>query len=303
MTQRDQIADSAASLRIGWIGAGIMGASMCGHLLDAGHAVTVFNRSKEKAQPLLARGAVWADTPKVAALAADVVFTIVGYPKDVREVYFGEQGVFAGAKPGSIVVDMTTNSPSLAVEIGVAAAQKGVRALDAPVSGGDVGAKGGTLSIMVGGDATDFEALRPLFERMGKTIVHQGPAGAGQHAKMCNQIIIAGHMIGVCESLLYAVRAGLDPESVLASISTGAAACPALSNLAPRILRGDFAPGFIIDHFVKDMGIALEESKKMGLTLQGLSLVDTLYREAQTMGYGRNGTQALYLVLKKLAGV
>jgi 3-hydroxyisobutyrate dehydrogenase len=303
MTQEGKSTKDAASVRIAWIGTGIMGASMCGHLLAAGYAVTVYNRSQDKAQSLLARGATWADTPQAAALDADVVFTIVGYPKDVREVYFGENGVFAGAKSGAIVVDMTTNSPSLAVEIAAAAAQKGLRALDAPVSGGDVGAKGGTLSIMVGGDAKDFEALRPLFERMGRTIVHQGPAGAGQHAKMCNQIIIAGHMIGVCESLLYAVRAGLDPETVLASISTGAAACPALTVLAPRILKGDFAPGFIIDHFVKDMGIALEESKKMGITLQGLSLVDSIYREAQSMGYGRNGTQALYLVLKKLAGV
>jgi 3-hydroxyisobutyrate dehydrogenase len=300
MTQASN-ATNGAPARIAWIGTGIMGLSMCGHLMDAGHGATVYNRTKGKSLPLLGKGAKWADTPREAAQEADVVFTIVGYPKDVREVYFGENGVLAGVRPGATVVDMTTNSPSLAVEIAAAAAAKGVHALDAPVSGGDVGAKNAALAIMVGGDEAVFAAVRPMFERMGRVIVHEGPAGAGQHAKMCNQIVIAGHMIGVCESLLYAVRAGLKPQSVLEAISTGAASCPALTVLAPRILKGDFAPGFIIDHFVKDMGIALEESKRMGLRLRGLALVEELSREAQAMGYGQNGTQALYLALQKLA--
>ncbi|WP_243312541.1 NAD(P)-dependent oxidoreductase [Fundidesulfovibrio agrisoli] len=287
--------------RIGWIGTGIMGSSMCGHLMDAGYAMTVYNRSKLKAEPLLARGATWADTPRDVAQASDVVFTIVGFPKDVREVYFGADGVFAGAGTGAVLVDMTTNSPSLAVEIADKAEDAGMFALDAPVSGGDVGARNAALSIMVGGAPEVFEAVRPLFGAMGKTIVHQGPAGSGQHAKMCNQIVIAGHMIGVCESLLYAVRAGLEPSRVLESIATGAAACPALNNLWPRILKDDYAPGFIIDHFIKDMGIVVEESKRMGFRLKGLMLVEEIYREAQAMGFGSNGTQALYLALQKIA--
>jgi 3-hydroxyisobutyrate dehydrogenase len=302
MTATRQAAANPSSTRVGWIGTGIMGLSMCGHLMDAGYTLTVFNRSKNKALPLLDRGAAWAETPLEAARSSDVVFTMVGYPKDVREVYFGETGVLAGAKPGAILVDMTTNSPSLAVEIASAATKAGLFVLDAPVSGGDIGARNATLSIMVGGDEKVFNAVRPLFEVMGKTIVLQGPAGGGQHAKMCNQIVIAGHMVGVCESLLYAVRAGLSPEKVLDSISTGAAACPALTGLWPRILKDDFAPGFFIDHFVKDMGIALEESKRMGLELKGLAMVDGIYREAQAMGLGKNGTQALYLALRKLSG-
>ncbi|MBI4804375.1 MAG: NAD(P)-dependent oxidoreductase [Desulfovibrio sp.] len=301
MTTKGQEAATPSSTRIGWIGTGIMGLSMCGHLMDAGYALTVFNRSKDKALPLLEKGAVWAETPREAARSSDVVFTMVGYPKDVREVYFGENGVLAGAKPGATLVDMTTNSPSLAEEIAAAASNAGLFVLDAPVSGGDIGARNATLSIMVGGDEKVFKAVRPLFEVMGKTIVLQGPAGCGQHAKMCNQIVIAGHMIGVCESLLYSVRAGLAPEKVLESISTGAAACPALTGLWPRILKNDFAPGFFIDHFIKDMGIALEESKRMGLQLKGLALVADVYREAQAMGFGQNGTQALYLALQKLA--
>lgn len=287
--------------RLGWIGTGIMGSSMCGHLMDAGYALTVYNRSRLKAEPLLAKGASWAATPREVAQASDVVFTIVGFPKDVREVYFGEDGVFAGAGTGAVLVDMTTNSPSLAVEIADKADDSGMFALDAPVSGGDVGARNAALSIMVGGAPEVFEAVRPLFEAMGKTIVHQGPAGSGQHAKMCNQIVIAGHMIGVCESLLYAVRAGLEPSRVLESIATGAAACPALNNLWPRILKDDYAPGFIIDHFIKDMGIVVEESKRMGFKLKGLMLVEEIYQEAQAMGFGSNGTQALYLALQKIA--
>ncbi|MBI5520627.1 MAG: NAD(P)-dependent oxidoreductase [Desulfovibrio sp.] len=291
------------SARIGWIGTGVMGVSMCAHLMAAGHPATVFNRTKAKARPLLDKGAAWADSPRAVAEASDVVFTIVGYPADVRRVYFEEDGVLAGLRPGAIAVDMTTTSPSLAVEIFQAAAAKGAHALDAPVSGGDVGAKNAALSIMVGGEAGVFAAVKPLFERMGRIILHQGPAGAGQHTKMCNQIVIAGSMIGMCESLLYATRAGLDPQGVLAAISKGAAGCWSLENLAPRILKGDFAPGFMIEHFVKDMGIALEESKRMGITLPGLALVESLYAEAAKAGHGKDGTQALFLALKKLSGL
>lgn len=287
--------------RIGWIGTGVMGVSMCGHLMAAGHPATVFNRTEAKARPLLDKGAAWAGSPRAVAEASDVVFTIVGYPDDVRRVYFEADGVLAGLKPGAIAVDMTTTSPSLAVEIFRAAGARGAHALDAPVSGGDVGAKNAALSIMVGGEAEVFAAVRPLFERMGRIILHQGPAGAGQHTKMCNQIVIAGSMIGVCESLLYATRAGLDPQAVLAAISKGAAGCWSLDNLAPRILKGDYAPGFMIEHFVKDMGIALEESRRMGIVLPGLTLVEGLYAEAARAGHGKSGTQALFLALERLA--
>jgi len=287
--------------RIGWIGTGVMGVSMCGHLMAAGHPTTVFNRTRAKANTLLERGAAWADSPRAVAQASDVVFTIVGYPEDVRRVYFEPDGVLAGLAPGMIAVDMTTTSPSLAVEIDAAARKIGAHALDAPVSGGDVGAKNAALSIMVGGEADVFQAVLPLFERMGRIILHQGAAGSGQHTKMCNQIVIAGSMIGVCESLLYATRAGLDPQAMLTAISKGAAGCWSLDNLAPRILKGDFAPGFMIDHFVKDMGIALEESRRMGLELPGLTLVNSLYVEAAQAGQGRQGTQALFLALQRLA--
>jgi len=287
--------------RIGWIGTGVMGLSMCGHLVDAGHPATVFNRTRAKAEPLLARGAEWADSPRAVAEASDVVFTIVGYPADVRRVYLDQDGVIAGLSTGKIAVDMTTTSPSLSVEIAAAAEKVGAHALDAPVSGGDVGAKNAALSIMVGGDATAFEAVLPLFRRMGRIITRQGAAGAGQHTKMCNQIVIAGTMIGVCESLLYAVRAGLDPRAMLGAISQGAAGCWTIDNLAPRILKGDYAPGFMIDHFIKDMGIALEEAARMGLTLPGLALVRELYERCASQGHGRDGTQALYLALRDLA--
>ena len=288
--------------RIGWIGTGVMGLSMCGHLMNAGHPATVYNRTRAKAEALLARGAAWAESPRAVAQASDVVFTMVGFPDDVRRVYFEPDGVLAGLAPGAIAVDMTTTSPSLAVEIFEAARGQGAHALDAPVSGGDVGAKNAALSIMAGGEAAVFEAVRPLFERLGKIILLQGGAGCGQHTKMCNQIVIAGSMIGVCESLLYATRAGLDPQAMLGAISKGAAGCWSLENLAPRILKGDFAPGFMIDHFVKDMGIALEEARRMGLTLPGLTLVNSLYAEAAQCGHGRDGTQALYVALTEMAG-
>lgn len=288
--------------KIAWIGTGVMGASMCGHLLSAGHDVVVYTRTREKAAALLDRGARWAATPGDAASDADVVFTMVGTPKDVREVYFDPDGVLANARAGAVVVDMTSTSPSLAVEIDTAARSRGIGALDAPVSGGDTGARNGTLSIMVGGDAETLDRVRPLLDLMGKTIVHQGPAGAGQHAKLCNQIVVAGTMIGVCESLLYGRRAGLDLETMLQSIRGGAAACWSLDNLAPRVLKGNFDPGFFVDHFVKDMGIALEECQRMHLKLPGLTLVHSLYRRAQELGHGRKGTHALFLALDEMNG-
>jgi 3-hydroxyisobutyrate dehydrogenase len=290
-------------LRVGWIGTGVMGSSMCGHVLDAGHAVTVYNRTRERAEPLLERGAVWADSPAEVAAASDGVFSIVGYPADVREVILGEQGVLEGAATGSVVVDMTTSDPSLAVEVHAAARGRGVDAIDAPVSGGDVGARNATLSIMVGGDEQAIERVRPILEVLGKTIVHQGGPGAGQHTKMVNQVLIATGMIGVCEALLYGYRAGLDLETVLESVAGGAAGSWSLTNYGPRMLAGDFAPGFVVDHFVKDMGIALAEAKKAQLSLPGLALAEQLYVALQAQGHGRKGTHALILALASLSDV
>jgi 3-hydroxyisobutyrate dehydrogenase len=289
--------------QIGWIGTGVMGASMCGHLLSAGYQITVYNRTKAKAQPLLDRGATWADSPKDVAAASDVVFSIVGFPQDVREVILGPGGVLEGAKPGTIVVDMTTSEPSLAQEIAAEAAKRGVYALDAPVTGGDVGARQATLSIMVGGEKEAVEAVWPCFERMGKTIVHHGGPGAGQHAKLANQIIIAGNMIGVCEGLLYAYRAGLDLQKFLQSVSAGSAGSWAVSNLAPRMLQNNFDPGFFVEHFVKDMAIALQEARRMNLSLPGLGLVQQLYVAVQAQGHGRCGTHALLLALASLSQI
>ena len=287
--------------RIGWIGTGVMGASMCGHLLDAGYDVTVTSRSRTKAEPLVERGATWADTPAAVAANRDVVFTMVGYPSEVEEVLLGDRGAVAHLAPGSIVIDMTSSRPALAVTIAEAAARRGVHALDAPVSGGDVGARAGTLSIMVGGEPGVFDAVRPCFDAMGKTVVLQGPAGSGQHAKLVNQTLVAGNIVAVCEALLYAQRAGLDVPTVLESVSSGAAASWALSNLAPRIVAGDYAPGFFVDHFVKDMGIALDEAARMQLALPGLALARELYVALQAQGHGRDGTQALILALETMS--
>ncbi len=289
--------------RIGWIGTGVMGSGMCGHLLDAGFTATVFNRTPERAQPLLDRGARWASSPKAVAEAADVIFTIVGYPCDVREVILGPNGVLAGCKAGSIMVDMTTSEPSLAVEIATRAAEKGVYSIDAPVSGGDVGAREARLSIMIGGNAEVVDSLHPCFECMGKTIVRQGGPGAGQHAKMVNQTLIASGMIGVCEALLYAYKAGLDLDTVLQSVASGAAGSWSLSNLGPRIIKNDFDPGFFVDHFIKDMGIALDEAKRMGLSLPGLALAHQFYLALKAQGHGRKGTHALQLALASLSNV
>ena len=292
---------SPATTPLGWIGTGVMGLSMCGHLLNKGYAVAVYSRTKAKAQPLLDKGAQWGDSPRAVADQSQVLFSMVGYPRDVREVYFGENGVLAGVKPGSLVIDMTTTEPGLSKEIFAAAKAKGVDAIDAPVSGGDVGARNATLSIMVGGAAGAVEYARPLLEILGKTVIHQGGPGAGQHAKMCNQIVIAGTMIGVCESLLYGHKAGLNLETMLQSIRGGAAGCWSLDNLAPRILQRNFAPGFLVDHFVKDMEIALAEAERMHLSLPGLTLVHDLYRAVQAQGHGRSGTHALYLALEAMS--
>ncbi len=280
-----------------------MGRSMCGHLLAAGSPVTIFSRTRAKADPLVAEGAAWADSPAAVARASDIVFTMVGVPADVREVYFGRDGIMTALKPGAIAVDMTTTEPSLAIEIAAAAAAKGAHAVDAPVSGGDVGARNATLSIMVGGDAGAVTAVRPLFERLGKNIVHQGAPGAGQHTKMCNQIVIAGTMIGVCESLVYGAKAGLNLETMLSSIKSGAAGCWTLENLAPRVLKRNFDPGFLVEHFIKDMGIALAEARRMNLALPGLALVQQLYIAVQAQGHGRKGTHALVLALEHLSGI
>jgi 3-hydroxyisobutyrate dehydrogenase len=289
--------------RIGWIGTGVMGRSMCGHLLAAGYPATVFNRTADKAGPLVEKGAKLAASPHEVAQASDVVFTIVGYPRDVREVTLGDRGTLAAARPGTVLVDMTTSEPALAIEIARAAQARGVHSVDAPVSGGDVGAREARLSIMIGGDKEVVDALRPLFETMGKTIVHQGPAGAGQHTKMVNQVLIASNMIGVCEALLYGFKAGLDLDVVLQSVSSGAAGSWSLSNLGPRIIAGNFEPGFFVEHFLKDMGIALAEARRMQLSLPGLALAEQLYRAVEAQGYARKGTHALMLALSNLSAI
>jgi len=290
-------------MKIGWIGTGVMGLSMCRRLMAAGHELVVHTRTKERAEPLLAEGASWAPSPAEVTSKVDAVFTMVGFPADVEAVWLGEQGVLSTARAGQLLVDMTTTRPSLAERIAAAARGQGARFVDAPVSGGDVGAQNGTLSIMVGGEEDAVATAMPLFEVMGRQITHQGRAGAGQHTKMCNQITIAGTMIGVSECLVYAARAGLDPTTVLTSISSGAAGCWTLENLAPRVLRRDFGPGFYIDHFIKDMEIALDEARRLELSLPGLALVHQLYRAIAAQGKGRCGTQALILALEQLAGM
>ncbi len=289
--------------KIGWIGTGVMGLSMCGHLIDKGFSATVYSRTKSKADPLVAKGASWADSPKAVAEQSDVIFAIVGFPQDVREVFLGDNGALAGSKAGNILVDMTTSEPSLAVEIAEAAKAQGVHSVDAPVSGGDVGAKEAHLSIMIGGEKEVVDALNPCWETMGKTIVHQGGPGAGQHTKMVNQTLIATNMVGVCEALLYGYKAGLDLPTVMESVGSGAAGSWSLSNLGPRIIDNNFDPGFFVEHFIKDMGIALDEAKRMQLSLPGLALAHQLYLALQAQGHGRDGTHALELALASMAGV
>jgi 3-hydroxyisobutyrate dehydrogenase len=289
--------------RIGWIGAGVMGASMCSHLLDAGYPGSIYTRTKEKAAKLVDQGANWCDSPRAVAEQSDITFAIVGFPRDVREVFLGDDGVLAGTVDGDLVVDMTTSEPSLAIEIHGVAAERGVGSIDAPVSGGDVGARQGTLSIMVGADDDDFGRALPLFEVMGSNVVHAGGPGAGQHTKMVNQILIASGMVGVCEALLYAQEAGLDMAKAFQAVSGGAAGSWSLTNYGPRMLRGDFEPGFYVDHFVKDMGIALDEASGMQVPAPGLALAHQLYVALQSQGHGRKGTQALLLAMARLADI
>ncbi|MEM9409844.1 MAG: NAD(P)-dependent oxidoreductase [Planctomycetota bacterium] len=294
---------SPETTTIGWVGTGVMGVSMCEKILNAGYRTSVFNRTRSKTESLIAKGATWKSNPSEVAQNSDVVFTIVGYPDDVRETYLGDLGILNGCDTEKILVDMTTSSPQLAVEIFEQSKNKNVSSVDAPVSGGDVGARNGTLSIMIGGDNIPVKQLQPLFELMGNTIVHQGPPGSGQHTKMVNQTLIATNMIGVCEALLYAYRAGLDLETVLRSVSSGAAGSWSLSNLAPRIIGDDFEPGFFVEHFIKDMGIALDEANRMGLSLPGLALAKQLYLALSAQGGARQGTQALQLALSRLSAV
>lgn len=288
--------------RVGWIGTGVMGKSMVGHLMNAGYTATVYNRTASKAEDLVAKGAKLAATPAEVAANSDVVFVMVGFPSDVREVILGHTGVLTAAKPGMTLIDCTTSEPSLAVEIAAAAAKAGCDAIDAPVSGGDIGARNATLSIMCGGEKAAFERVQPLFSLLGKNISLQGPAGSGQHTKMVNQILIASGMIGMCEGLLYAYKAGLDPLSVIGAVSTGAAGSWSISNLGPRVVKGDFNPGFYVEHFCKDLGIALAEARRMKLSLPGLALANQLYIALDAQGGGKKGTQALFLALEALSG-
>ncbi len=288
---------------IGWIGTGLMGNPMVKHLLNAGFKVNVHNRTKEKAANLIEMGCTWYDTPAGIAAHSAIVVTIIGFPKDVEDCYFGGQGIFAGIQPGTVLIDMTTTKPSLAIKISEQADKAGASFVDAPVSGGQVGAINGTLSIMIGGKKEVVDSIIPLFEAFGKNMVYQGAAGSGQHTKMCNQIVIAGTMIGVCEGLIYGYKAGLNLDDLLASITKGAAGCWTLDVLAPKVVKADYAPGFSIDNFVKDLTIALEEAEAMRLSLPGLALVKQLYLSLQAMGKGGNGTQALYLLLQKLANI
>ena len=285
---------------IAFIGTGVMGRSMAGHLMAAGHALHVFNRTRDKAKPLLDSGASWHDSAGEAAAQADVVVTMLGFPRDVEETYLGEGGIIARARKGALLIDMTTSSPLLARRISAAASERGLAALDAPVSGGDIGAREARLVIMVGGDAAAFERAQPILSVMGKNIALQGPAGAGQHCKMANQIACAVGMVAWVEALAYAKRAGLDPSRVHGSISGGAAGSWALTNLGPRTLAGDFAPGFYVKHIRKDIGIAVASAEEMGLDLPGLDCARRLYDEVAAKGWDELGTQALYRLYTEL---
>jgi 3-hydroxyisobutyrate dehydrogenase len=291
------------SKKIGWIGAGLMGVPMAKHLVKAGYTVSIHSRTKSKAEELMQLGCSWFDTPEELTAHSDLVVSIIGSPKEVEECYFGNRGIFKAVKPGTILVDMTTTKPSLAVRIAETARGMSAEAIDAPVSGGQLGAINGTLSVMIGGNKEIVEKVRPVFEVFGKNIVYQGVAGAGQHTKLCNQITIAGTLIGVCEGLMYGFKAGLDLNTMLESISKGAAACWSLDVLAPKIVKGDYSPGFSVDNFAKDLRIALEEAETMQLSLPGLALVKQLYLSVQAMGNGSSGNQALYLAIEKLCNM
>jgi 3-hydroxyisobutyrate dehydrogenase len=287
-------------MKIGFIGTGIMGKSMAGHLMAAGHTLHIYNRTRSKAEGLLARGAQWFDSPTALAKASDVIITIIGYPKDVEAMYLGESGILQYAPKGCITIDMTTSSPELAKQIANVGLERGIACLDAPVSGGDIGARDAKLSIMVGGDQRAFDAALPLFQLMGKNIALLGSAGAGQHTKLCNQIVIASSIMGVCEGLMYAKTAGLDPLAVLEVIGGGAAGSVQLNVQGPRMIKGDFAPGFMLEHFVKDIGLAIAEADRMGLKLPGLTQAKKLYDILMQQGHARTGYHALFeLYLRK----
>ncbi len=288
---------------IGWIGTGIMGKSMCARLIDAGYTISVYTRTKNKARELIGAGAVWCDSPKAVAERSECTFTMVGSPQDVRAVVLGDFGVLAGARSKSVIVDMSTSQPALAEQIAGAAAGKDVAALDAPVSGGDVGARNGTLAIMCGGDPKAYETVLPLFECMGENIALLGGPGRGQHTKMCNQILVVSTVLGTVEALLYAQKAGLSADHVIQVVGSGAASSWSINNLGPRIAAGDYAPGFRIRHFIKDMGIALDEAKRLQLSLPGLALAHELYKAASAQGLENLGTQGLYKVLAELNGL
>lgn len=279
---------------IAFIGTGVMGRSMAGHLLRAGHPLHVFNRTKEKAEALLAEGAHWHDSAGAAAAQAQVVITMLGFPHDVEQTYLAPAGIIARARDEALLIDMTTSSPRLARQIADAAAKRGLASLDAPVSGGDIGAREARLVIMVGGDAAAFSRAKPIFELMGKNIARHGPAGSGQHCKTANQIAVAVGMVAWIEALAYAKRAGLDPQAVHASISGGAAGSWAMTNLAPRALAENFAPGFYVKHILKDLRIALESAAELKLALPGLALAKKLYDDVAARGWEDRGTQALY---------
>lgn len=283
----------STNTKIGFIGTGVMGKSMARNLMNAGYPVSIYTRTKAKSEELIQEGAAWHDSVADIAAKSDVIITIVGYPKDVEEIYYGADGIIENAKPGTYIIDMTTSKPTLAEGIYQKAKENNIFALDAPVSGGDIGAKSGTLAIMVGGDREAFDHVLPIFNVMGSNIILQGPAGAGQHTKLSNQIAIATNMIGVCEAIVYAKKAGLDPARVLDSITTGAAGSFSLSKLAPRMISGDYAPGFYVKHFIKDMTIAIESAEAMGLSTPGLSLSLQLYQELAEKGEEDSGTQAL----------
>ncbi len=289
-----------AAARIAWIGTGVMGAPMAGHLIAAGHELTVSSRTKSKAKPLLDRGARWADSPALAASGADVAFSMVGFPSDVEEVHLGAQGTLSAKSLPRLIVDMTTTRPSLSIRIHEVAKYKGVGSVDAPVSGSDIFAREGKLSIMVGGDEEHVQTVMPLLQRMGATIVHQGGPGAGQHTKMVNQTLIVSTILGCCEGMLYASKAGLNPIEVIRSVGAGAAGSWQINNLGPRMVRRDFAAGFFVEHFVKDLGIALDEANRMGLSLPGLALGRQLYQAVMSRGHGRSGIQALLIALEHL---
>jgi 3-hydroxyisobutyrate dehydrogenase len=276
---------------------------MAGHVQAAGYELYVHNRTRAKAEELLKKGATWCDSPAEAAAKSEMLFSMVGLPSDVEETYLGKNGVLSAKGSCRLLVDMTTSRPSLAQILEQEAAKQGMESLDAPVSGGDIGARDATLAIMVGGRKEVFEKVLPLFQLMGKNIAYMGHAGAGQHTKMANQILVAGTMIGVCESLLYAVELGLDQQAVIDIISQGAAGSWSISNLGPRLVRGDFKTGFLVRHFIKDMGIALQEAAAVGLSMPGLALVHQLYVAVMAQGHGDCTTQALYLALKSLNGM